>query len=82
MSFFATLLFKDSHNAQFLAIWIQTTVMNFPMALLLQFFSLQARLRAASSARCSAKKRRSGSADRARLNQSKRHPFGCLSVWR
>ena len=38
MSFFATLLFKDSHNAQFLAIWIQTTVMNFPMALLLQFF--------------------------------------------
>ena len=27
-------------------------------------------------------KRRSGSADRARLNQSKRHPFGCLSVWR
>ena len=25
-------------NAQFLAIWIQTTVMNFPMALLLQFF--------------------------------------------
>ena len=38
MSFFATLLFKDSHNAQFLAIWIQTTVMNFPMALLVQFF--------------------------------------------
>ena len=38
MSFFATLLFKDSHNAQFLAIWIQTTVMNFPMALLFQFF--------------------------------------------
>ena len=38
MSFFATLLFKDSHNAQFLAIWIQTTVINFPMALLLQFF--------------------------------------------
>lgn len=38
MSFFATLLFKDSHNAQFVAIWIQTTVMNFPMALMLQFF--------------------------------------------
>lgn len=38
MSFFATLLFKDSHNAQFFAIWIQTTVMNLPMALLLQFF--------------------------------------------
>ena len=37
MSFFATLLFKDSHNAQFVAIWIQTTVMNFPMALLWQF---------------------------------------------
>ena len=36
MSFFATLLFKDSHNAQFFAIWVQTTVMNFPMALLWQ----------------------------------------------
>ena len=39
MSFFATLLFKDSHNAQFVAIWVQTTVMNFPMALLWQFFA-------------------------------------------
>ena len=39
MSFFATLLFKDSHNAQFFAIWVQTTVMNFPMALLWQFFA-------------------------------------------
>lgn len=38
MSFFATLLFKDSHNAQFFAIWVQTTVMNFPMALMWQFF--------------------------------------------
>lgn len=38
MSFFATLLFKDSHNAQFFAIWVQTTVMNFPMALMVQFF--------------------------------------------
>ena len=39
MSFFATLLFKDSHNSQFFAIWVQTTVMNFPMALLWQFFA-------------------------------------------
>lgn len=39
MSFFATLLFKDSHNAQFVAMWIQTTVMNFPMALMWQFFA-------------------------------------------
>ena len=38
MSFLATLLFKDSHNAQFFAIWVQTTVMNFPMALMWQFF--------------------------------------------
>lgn len=38
MSFFATLFFKDSHNAQFFAIWVQTTVMNFPMALMWQFF--------------------------------------------
>ncbi len=39
MSFFATLLFKDSHNVQFVAMWIQTTVMNFPMALMWQFFA-------------------------------------------
>ena len=39
MSVVATLLFKDSHNVQFVAIWIQTTVMNFPMALMLQFFA-------------------------------------------
>ena len=39
MSFFATLLFKDSHNAQFFAIWVQTTVMNFPMALLVRWYA-------------------------------------------
>lgn len=39
MSFFATLLFKDSHNAQFVSMWVQTTVMNFPMALMWQFFA-------------------------------------------
>lgn len=30
MSFFATLLFKDSHNANFVAIWVQTTMLNYP----------------------------------------------------
>ena len=32
MSFFATLLFKDSHNANFFAMWVQTTAMNSPAA--------------------------------------------------
>ena len=36
MSFFATLLFKDSHNAQFFAIWVQTTMLNYPAAFLWQ----------------------------------------------
>ena len=36
MSFFATLLFKDSHNANFIAIWVQTTALNYPMAFLWQ----------------------------------------------
>lgn len=69
MSFFATLLFKDSHNAQFFAIWIQTTVMNFPMALCSVFLcrpDYAPHLRRAVPR----EKRRSGSADRARLNRS------------
>lgn len=37
MSFVATLLFLHPHN-DFIAIWIQTTVKNFPMALLWQIF--------------------------------------------
>ena len=36
MSFFATLLFKDSHNANFVAIWVQTTMLNYPVAFLWQ----------------------------------------------
>ena len=36
MSFFATLLFKDSHNANFVAIWAQTTMLNYPAAFLWQ----------------------------------------------
>lgn len=36
MSFFATLLFKDSHNANFVAIWVQTTMLNYPAAFLWQ----------------------------------------------
>ena len=36
MSFFATLLFKDSHNANFFAMWVQTTAMNYPTAFLWQ----------------------------------------------
>ena len=36
MSFFATLFFKDSHNANFFAIWVQTTALNYPAAFLWQ----------------------------------------------
>ena len=36
MRFFATLLFKDSHNANFFAMWVQTTAMNYPTAFLWQ----------------------------------------------
>ena len=36
MSFFATLLFKDSHNANFVAIWVQITMLNYPAAFLWQ----------------------------------------------
>ena len=36
MSFFATLLFKDSHHANFIAIWVQTTALKYPMAFLWQ----------------------------------------------
>ena len=32
----ATLLFKDSHNANFVAIWVQTTMLNYPAAFLWQ----------------------------------------------
>ena len=38
MSFFATLLFKDSHNANFFAMWVQTTAMNYPAAFLWQLW--------------------------------------------
>lgn len=37
MSFVATLLFKNPGN-QIIAIWLQTTIMNFPMALFWQIF--------------------------------------------
>ena len=37
MSFIATLLFKNAGN-NFIAVWFQTTVMNFPMALCWQIF--------------------------------------------
>ena len=37
MSFVATILFKDA-GSQFVAVWLQTTVMNFPMAFFLQIF--------------------------------------------
>ncbi len=37
MSFAATILFKDS-GSEFLAVWLQTTVFNFPMALCWQIF--------------------------------------------
>lgn len=36
MSFFATLFFKDSHNANFFAMWVQTTAMNYPATFLWQ----------------------------------------------
>ena len=36
MSFFATLFFKDSHNVNFFAMWVQTTAMNYPTAFLWQ----------------------------------------------
>lgn len=40
MSFFACLFFQSGLlQAEFVAIWVQTTVLNFPMALLLQFFA-------------------------------------------
>lgn len=39
MSFFACLFFKGGLlQSEFIAIWVQTTVLNFPIALLLQFF--------------------------------------------
>lgn len=37
MSLIATLLFKDAGN-EFIAVWLQTTVFNFPMALCSQIF--------------------------------------------
>jgi hypothetical protein len=37
MSFIATLLFKDA-GSEFVAVWFQTTVMNFPMAFFWQIF--------------------------------------------
>lgn len=37
MSLFATILFKDA-GSQFVAVWFQTTVFNFPMALCWQLF--------------------------------------------
>lgn len=37
MSFFAVLLFKNAGN-QFISVWLQTTILNFPMALLWQLF--------------------------------------------
>lgn len=37
MSLFATLLFKDA-GSQFVAVWFQTTALNFPMALCWQLF--------------------------------------------
>ncbi|MDD3218094.1 MAG: DUF2798 domain-containing protein [Lachnospiraceae bacterium] len=37
MSFIATLLFKDA-GSQFVAVWLQTTAMNFPMAFFWQIF--------------------------------------------
>ncbi len=37
MSFVATILFKNA-GSQFVAVWLQTTVMNFPMAFFLQIF--------------------------------------------
>ena len=37
MSFIATLLFKNA-GSNFIAVWFQTTVMNFPMALCWQIF--------------------------------------------
>jgi hypothetical protein len=37
MSFFATLFFKNA-GAQFVPVWLQTTALNFPMALCWQIF--------------------------------------------
>lgn len=37
MSFFATLLFKNA-GSEFVAVWFQTTVLNFPMAFFWQIF--------------------------------------------
>ena len=38
MSFVATLLFKDYSESGFIGTWLQTTVMNFPMAFFWQIF--------------------------------------------
>ncbi len=38
MSFVATLLFDNPHNSDIIAIWLQKTVINFPMALGFQIF--------------------------------------------
>lgn len=38
MSLVATILFKDFHTAGFVATWLQTAAMNFPMALAWQIF--------------------------------------------
>ncbi|HIV97344.1 MAG TPA: DUF2798 domain-containing protein [Candidatus Agathobaculum stercoravium] len=39
MSLLASLLFKGGFQSGLLSIWIETTVLNFPMALLWQFFA-------------------------------------------
>ena len=36
MSLAATILFKNAGSSEFVAVWLQTTVFNFPMAFFLQ----------------------------------------------
>ena len=39
MSFVAVVLFKNAFGPQLIAVWIQTTIINFPMAFFLQLFA-------------------------------------------
>lgn len=39
MSFVAVVLFKNAFGPQLIAVWIQTTIINFPMAFFWQLFA-------------------------------------------
>lgn len=67
MSMVATLAFKQPPADELIATWLQTTALNFPMALLWQLFAAGPAVRAAVRGIGMAQKRLKGrAADRAR----------------